>query len=59
MVIKSVIGDMLNYSCCFLLIDKLGGFEYEFFWIILILLKNQRFDSCQDTDNIFSGQPRF
>ena len=57
MVIKSVIGDMLNDSRCFLLVDKLCGFEYEFFRIILVLLKYRRLNSCHDTDNIFSCKP--
>lgn len=45
MVIKSVIGDMLNNSCCFLLIDKLSRFEDQFFGIILVLLKNRRLNA--------------
>ena len=51
MVIKSVIGDMFNNSCCFLLIDKLSRFEDQFFGIILVLLKNRRLNACHDANN--------
>ena len=59
LLIKNIVGDMLNDCCCLLVVDQLRSLCDEFLRIILKLVKYKRLYSLKNCNNRFTCQPCF